>query len=214
MSLKDTIRGAREEAAASGNPFERTKKDDTEKAAKTTARKDQRYTRRSMARAKPSREAAAGVTVVSASKGKAEDQMSKEERKEKKRKDREVEDRRYNVTQILLEENPEYHKTRKMWWAFLIVGVVFMAVALALYGTVNSGNPSATPWMAGAAVVCMVLAYASVIGGLIFDYIKMRPLRKDADMRARSMSDKRLKALLVANAEKKEAEKAARSKKR
>lgn len=214
MSLKDTIQGAREEAAASGNPFDRTKKGEATQDSQTSTRTDQGFTRRSMARAKPSRAAAAGVTVVSSGKGKPEDKMSKEERKAKRKAEREVEDRRYNVTQILLEENPEYHKIRKMWWAFLIVGVVFMATALALYGTVSSGNGGVLPWMGTAAMVCMVLAYASVIAGLIFDYVKMRPLRKDADMRARSMSDKRLKTRLVEDAERKEAEKAARSKKR
>ena len=66
MSLKDTIRGARAEAEANGNPFERSKGSAQEDAS-AEAEKSKRRPGRSVASAKPSREAAAGVRVVSSS---------------------------------------------------------------------------------------------------------------------------------------------------
>ncbi len=216
MSLKDTIQGAREEVAASGNPFERTSSKGNKGSGGADAKSsDQGFSKRSAARGKPSRQAAAGVRVVSSgSKSKSTANMSKEERKAERRKEREVEDRRYNVTQMILEENEEYKKARKRWWAFLIGGVAFMAIALILYGRVTSTQTSPESPMGIAAVISMVLAYAVVIGGLVYDFTKIRPLRKEAEKRAQSMSDKRLKARLVEKAEKDEAEKAARKAKR
>ena len=216
MSLKDTIRGARDEAAASGNPFERSKATAEDEAPQEVARTKRGTARRSAASAKPSREAAAGVRVVSSSgkttKGTA--QMTKEERKQERKKEREKEDQRYSLTQAYLEEDEEYKKARKRWWAFLIGGVAFMAIALILYGRVTSTQTSPESPMGIAAVISMVLAYAVVIGGLVYDFTKIRPLRKEAEKRAQSMSDKRLKARLVEKAEKEEAEKAARKAKR
>ncbi|MDO4797072.1 MAG: Yip1 family protein [Coriobacteriales bacterium] len=214
MSLKDTIKGAREEVAASGNPFERpSAKGDSESGGSTSRSSDQGFSRRSAARSKPSRKAAAGVRVVSSGK-KPKADMSKEERKAQRRKDREVEDRRYNVTQMLLEQNEDYMKSRKMWWVFLIAAVVLMAIALLLYGRITSAKEDPQSAIGIAAVVSMVMAYIVVIVGMIFDFTKIRPMRKEAEKRAESMSDKRLKTLLVEKAKKEEAEKAERKAKR
>lgn len=208
MSLKDTIRGAREEASANGNPFERGSKDaSADKQAQADERKSSAgFERRSAARAKPTREASAGVRVVS-SKGKPKkSQMTKEEKKAERKREREIEDRRYNVSQMILEENEEYKRMRKIWWIFLIAGVVLMVIALGLYGMVtSSGNPDTT--MSFLAMGSMVAAYIVVICGLIFDWVKIRPLRKEASDRAQSMTDKRLRTKLVQKAKKDEAEK-------
>ena len=67
MSLKDTIRGARDEVAASGNPFEnmggKGKGGDKGKSASGGSAAKRGYARSSAANRKPSREAAAGVRI-------------------------------------------------------------------------------------------------------------------------------------------------------
>ena len=198
MSLKDTIRGARDEAAASGNPFERSKATAEDEAPQEVARTKRGTARRSAASAKPSREAAAGVRVVSSSgkttKGTA--QMTKEERKQERKKEREKEDQRYSLTQAYLEEDEEYKKARKNWWIFLGVGMGLIVVAFTLYGLVNQQGPNASPVMAFCAMGSMVCAYVAVIGGLIYDWVKIRPLRRKIDERVSSMSDKRVRTVL------------------
>ncbi len=198
MSLKDTIRGARDEAAASGNPFERSKDTTSEEGSTDAMRTKRGVARRSVASAKPSREAAAGVRVVSASgkttKGAAE--MSKEERKQERKKEREKEDRRYSLTQAYLEEDQEYKKARKAWWIFLGVGMALIVVAFTLYGLVSKQGEGASPVMAFCAMGSMVCAYIAIIGGLIFDWVKIRPLRRKINERVGSMSDKRVKTVL------------------
>ncbi len=208
MSLKDTIKGAREEVAASGNPFER-KSNKGDDAQADMSRPGQGFSRRSAARGKPSRQAAAGVRVVSTNK-KPQSDMSKQERKVERRRERDLEDRRYSVTQILLKENEEYTRLKKFWWVFLIAGVVFMGISLAMYSLVTKSGQSPENWMGVVAIVCMVLAYVVIIAGLLFDFLKIRPLRKEIEKRTNSMSDKRLKARLAENAKKEEEEKAAR----
>ena len=73
MSLMDTIKGARQEAEESGIPFEkptfRKKDDGNEAAGASEGSSSQGFTRRSAAKAKPSRQAAAGVQVVRTSGG-------------------------------------------------------------------------------------------------------------------------------------------------
>lgn len=203
MSLKDTIRGAREEAAASGNPFDR-KANNKDAATTTSATTNsqanaQGFERRSAARGKPSREAAAGVRVVASNgkaKKKSQDNMTKEERKAERKRERAVEDRRYNVTQMYLEQDPAYQKARKVWWGFLIAGIAFMVIAMVLYWVVNGQGANANTGMAMSSVVCMVIAYIVVIAGLIYDWVKIRPLRKEVEKRTQSMSDKRLQTVL------------------
>ena len=89
MSLMDTIKGARQEAEESGIPFEkptfRKKDDGNEAAGASEGSSSQGFTRRSAAKAKPSRQAAAGVQVVRTSGGsktsKPKGEQTKEERK-------------------------------------------------------------------------------------------------------------------------------------
>ena len=208
MSLKDTIRGAREEAAASGNPFERNAgnkdADASGNASSNGSSSTQGFERRSAARGKPSREAAAGVRVVSSngkSKKKSTEGMTKAERKEERRRERAVEDRRYNVTQMYLEQDPAYQKARKVWWRFLIAGIVFMMLAMVLYWVVNGQGANANTAMAMFAVVSMVIAYIVVIAGLVYDWVKIRPMRREIEKRTQSMSDKRLQTVLKRKAE-------------
>lgn len=195
MSLKDTIKGAREEASANGNPFERSASSDKsgDNGATASAASSQGFTRRSASRAKPSRAAAAGVRVVSANgKQKSKKNQTKEELKAERKHDREISDLRYNVSQKILEEREDYIKARKVWWKFLIAGVVLMVLAIGLYLAVSNMGANAPEPLGIFGLVTMVCAYIVVIAGLIYDWVKIRPLRKDVDKYVQSMSEKRL----------------------
>ena len=199
MSLKDTIRGARDEVAASGNPFEKAGGKDKGKSesGSSAGKRGGGIARSSAANRRPSREAAAGVRVVSSSgKSKSTANMTKEERKEEKRLEREREDRRYSVTQMILEKDEEYQKARKFWWRFLIGGFVLMVIALGLYGYVSNVGPAAPPVAYIGSIVAMVAAYAVIIVGIIFDFRKIRPRRKEAEQRVASMTDKKIQTIV------------------
>ena len=200
MSLKDTIRGARDEVAASGNPFENVGKGKDKgksESGSSAGKRGRGYARSSAANRKPSREAAAGVRVVSSSgKAKSTASMTKEERKEEKRLEREREDRRYSVTQMILEKDEEYQKARKFWRRFLIGGFVLMVIALGLYGYVSNVGPSAPPIAYIGSIVAMVAAYGVIIVGIVFDFRKIRPRRKAAEQRVASMTDKKIQTIV------------------
>ncbi len=197
MSLMDTIKGAREEAGANV-PFERSSKDaksaDDQSAAKSDGGKSgQGFVRKSAGRARPSRKAAQGVRMETASgKPKSKKDLTKEELKAEKKHSREVDDLRYNVTQKLLEEKSEYKTARKMWWRFLIGGLVFMVLAIIQYSVVTAQGASAPVWMAISAMVCMVIAYIVLIIGIIYDWRTIHPMRKDMEKYVQSMSERRL----------------------
>ena len=199
MSLMDTIRGAREEASANGNPFESAKEivkksDDEPKPQSGSSG----FARRSAANAKPSREASAGVRVVTTSgkTKKGSENLTKEERKAEKRAQRTEEDRRFAVSEMLLKEDAEYVRMRKVWRNLLIAGVVFLVIAMVLYGIVNQQGAEANVAMAFVAMGSMVIAYGFVIADFIYDWVKIRPLKKKADQRAASMTNKKINNML------------------
>ena len=188
MSLKDTIRGAREEVAANVKPFER-KKDAVEAAEAEKSTASQGFTRRSAASGKPAREAAAGVRMVTADgKTKSKSKLTKEERKAERKREREIEDQRYTLSQAVLKENEEYNRKHKIWLRFLIAGIVLMVLALSLYGLVVQQGQNAPQALAISSIV--------VIAGMVYDWRKVRPLRNDAEKRVSSMSDKRVRTAL------------------
>ena len=201
MSLKDTIRGARDEVAASGNPFENVggkgKDKGKENQSSSGGAAKRGYARSSAANRKPSREAAAGVRVVSSTgKAKSTANMTKEERKEEKRLEREKEDRRYSVTQMILEKDEEYQKARKFWRYLLVGGFALMVIAFILYGYVTSVGPAAPSVAYIGSIVAMVAAYGVVIFGIVYDFRKIRPCRKKAEQRVASMTDKKIQSIV------------------
>lgn len=195
MSLKDTIRGAREEASANIGPITRGSGSEESDGA-TASGQDQGFVRKSTTRAKPKREAAAGVRVVSGGKTKSAQEMSKEEQKAERKRLREKEDRRYAVSQMLLEDDPEYQRLHKVWWRILIVGFVFMVIALATYMWVNQQGETTPLWLAILSISSMVLAYIAIIIAFIYDWRNIRPLRRSHETRAASMSEKRINKTL------------------
>jgi hypothetical protein len=104
----------------------------------------------------------------------------------------EIGDLRYNVTQQILEEREDYQRAHKMWWKFLIGGVILMVAAIGLYMAVSNMKSSAPEWMGVLGIVTMVAAYGVVIAGLVYDWVKVRPIRREVDAYVQSMSEKRL----------------------
>jgi len=191
MSIKETIRAARDEVSANGNPFEGLAP--AKDAGAEDVRASSGFTRKSAANAKPSRSAANGVRVVSSNgKAKSKKNMTKEEQKAERKHEREIDDLRYNVTQQILEDREEYKRARKMWWRFLIGGVVCMVLAITQYMIVNNMGSNAPVPLAIGALVTMVLAYVVIIAGMIYDWRKIRPMRKEVNSYVQSMSEKRL----------------------
>lgn len=192
MSLRDTIEGARKEAEgiAVGMP----KKGDE---AKSPDDEKKGFARSSAAKARPAREAAASVRTAS----KPKDQgilgtsgESKEEKRERRRREREQNDMRTRAYDVVLRSIPEYRKTEKTFW--IIVGAGFVLAVISLITAYIFGSePSLGSWQGLVSVISLVLAYALIIGGFIFDFAKRRPFRKRAEVQVRGMTDKRIAEL-------------------
>ena len=211
MSLRDTLAGAREEVAQSGNPFERTNKN----AAQADA--DAAADGAASAAAKPKREAAGSVRYVSAEDarngetGKSESEMTKQERKEKRMRERDAADRRADASRAILAGHDSYKRSQRIWWILLGVGMGFTVLSFivsAIFGKDKESAQSVTVLM----VVLLVIAYASIIGGFIYDWRVVRPMRQAADAEVASMSDKRVRQFLAAQEEEREAQARAKEK--
>ena len=198
MSLMDTIKGARQEVNESGVLEDRVvikkkERDQSSDRGAGASSGGQGFMRKSASKARPSRAQAEGVRVVSSNKkSKSRKPQTKEELKAERKHDREVSDLRYNVTQKLLEQRDEYNKARKLWWKFLIGGVVLMVASVGIYMAVSNMGTSAPEWLALLGLVTMVGAYVVVIAGLVYDWRVIRPMRKETDAYVQSMSEKRL----------------------
>ncbi len=174
-------------------------------------------TRKSASSAKPARQAASSVRVEPASSksrrakleaGESLAGLSRAEKRVRKQQRRMMQDRIMAATNYLLKGVPEYPGRRHVWWAFLAVGIVAIIVAwVTLYA---KGNGGATSGFSTVSVVSLVIAYAAIIGGFIYDYVRIRPLRNEARIRAEGMSESKLIALL----EQADNEKEARRKKK
>ncbi|MDO4806783.1 MAG: hypothetical protein Q4A07_05990 [Coriobacteriales bacterium] len=193
MSLKDTIKGAREEAGSNVRPFDRAPKDASDDAVSAGSSNQQGFVRKSATKAKPSRRASEGVRMVSSSgKTKKKSDVSKEVAKAERKHDREISDLRYNVSQKLLEEREDYQRIHKIWFRFLVAGIALMATAVILYLIVSNMGTNAPEALGILGLLVMVAAYIVVIVGLIYDWRKIRPIRSEVDAYVKSMSEKRL----------------------
>lgn len=165
--------------------------------------------RKSASSAKPARAAASSVRVVHTS-GKAKraeiergedlSSLSKEEKKARKAELRRQEDRVYTATNIVLKENESYRRLRRIWWALLGAGIVALVatwVLLAMFGqeSVESGP------MRTAQLVLIAAAYAFIIIGFIFDFVKIRPIRNEIRASVSAMSDAKIDEVLRREAE-------------
>lgn len=181
--------------------------------------------RKSAARAKPARAAAQSVRVVSASSSKSKPRpgtaasmanMTKDQKKAKRRAEREQEDMIVTVANVKMREDDTYVRFRRIWWVLLVAGMVFVFVSFAA-GTLgrnaenNMYDVSTTSGLV--AVVSVVLAYALIIGALVFEFVKIRPIRNAALSQVRGMTEKKRRAVMERSYEEDErrrAEKAAR----
>ena len=176
--------------------------------------------RKSAASAKPARAAASSVRVVSASskarrnqaeRGESLAGLSREEKRARRQEARAHDDRVYAASNILMRENPAYAQQRMVWMAFMVVGVVFILIAFALLAPVGPQADTTFQIMQYGAVG---IAYVAVIGGFIFDFVKIRPIRNEARSKAEGMTDARLDAVLERGAKAQEAKRAAKKEKR
>lgn len=219
MSLRDTLAGAREEVAQNA-AFGTAKKDAAQKddaSNASAAPSNTGFSRRSVSRAKPSREAAGSVRYVSAedarsgNTSKPESEMTKQERKEKRMRERDAADRRADASRAILAGHDSYKRSQRIWWILLGVGMGFTVLSFivsAIFGKDKESAQSVTVLM----VVLLVIAYASIIGGFIYDWRVVRPMRQAADAEVASMSDKRVRQFLAAQEEEREAQARAKEK--
>ena len=125
---------------------------------RTQSREVTGVARKSAASAKPARQAASSVHVVPASskarrkeleKGENLEGLSKEEKRARKAKQRAREDRIYTVSNILLKQDEDYTKRRRIWWAVLAIGMVFIvAIWVSFYFVPGGRCPVLFRWLA------------------------------------------------------------------
>jgi hypothetical protein len=191
MSLMDTIKGAREEAAESVSLITR-KKDEAEGAAASEAQsRKQAYSRASAAGAKPTREVAGTVRNA------AEAEPTKEEKKAKREAKRTEDDERFDAQQVVLKQQPGYKRLTRIWWVLLGVGFAFSLGSFLIvhYLQSNASSPMANT-LAAASMVMMVAAYLFIIGAFILDFVKIRPMRNAARDTVSGASRKRLRRII------------------
>ena len=167
-------------------------------------------TRKSVASAKPARAAAGSVRVVPASakerrreaeRGESLEGLSREEKKARKREARVREDRLYSVSSIMLKDDPDYKRLRRVFWVLLALGMVaILAIWVLLFGLSDStGEMTSAVQLAG-----VVVAYALVIGAFVYDFVKIRPLRNYYRAQAEGMNDRKLVEIIERDAAKRD----------
>ncbi|MDI9589824.1 MAG: hypothetical protein QM302_02060 [Acidobacteriota bacterium] len=193
MSLLDTIKAAREEAKEAGTlpsapkEGEAPTKDDPAQAAAPSAG----FSRKSAARAKPKRAAAGSVRVGT----KPSSEMSKDERKAAREARRSEADLASDAKRALLRSDEGYRLTQRIWWGLIAVGIVCTMISWLIMRYMQSTGVESGA-LAAASVALMVVAYVLIIGAFIFDMVKVRPLRNQADARVSGMSRKRMRQLV------------------
>ncbi len=200
MSLRDTINGAREEAAKANAPLAKdASKDEADDSERTG------FSKRSVSRAKPAREAAAGVRVVSAGSsagkssasttGKTPVEMTKDEKKRARQERRTEQDRRTSASQIILHDTPGYKKSQKVWWGLLGAGFACTIVSW----LIPNVYPKAVVSSAALNVVLLILlilAYGLIIAAFVYDWRVVRPMRKKAEATTNRMTNKKVTQVL------------------
>ena len=146
--------------------------------------------RKSAASAKPARQAASSVRVVPASskarrkeleKGENLEGLSKEEKRARKAKQRAKEDRIYTVSNILLKQDEDYTKRRRIWWIVLAIGMVLVVAIWASLYFAPAGMVSSPVQMVG-----IVLSYVIILGDFIYDFATCTARRPRACLRTSS----------------------------
>ena len=216
MSLKDMLDEAKREAQEGGSLFFGK---DAEGEAKAEGKTEGStgFSRRSTAKARPVREQASGVRVISAEdakagrSGKKTSEMTKEERKADRAARRDEDDLRNSVANILLKQDEAYQHTQRIWWIALGVGFAMTLISFFLTWIVGRDEVVANATYTIISLVSLMLAYVCIIGAFVYDFIKGRPVRRRVDDEVHGMTRKRLETIVREDAEA-EAEKRAAKK--
>lgn len=205
MSLLDTINGAREEVANSRKDVEAAANKSA--AAKADAEDSSSgMLKRSVSRAKPSRDAAQGVRVAATSAGKRDSAraarsnkkaMTSEQRKAAQAEEDRNRDRMMTASNIMLGKDPVYRKRKNVWWTFVIGGLVMTAISFVMIFIAPPETKNDFTTVYGiVSFVALILAYVGIGGALIYDLVRIRPIRKQMDEKAHTLSYKRLDAII------------------
>lgn len=161
-------------------------------------------TRKSPTKAKPVREAASSVRIVAKKKNPDGSTstvgMTKEEKKEVRRAEREEEDIFNSLTNAMLKADELYTSRRRMWWVFLGLGLVFVVAAFVsgYIGAPDGSNMYDLSTTGGVlSVVSLVLAYVFIITSLVYEWMKIRPIRNEKQDKVTSLSPKKRRAMLA-----------------
>lgn len=166
---------------------------------------NQRYTgdgiegtsRKSAASAKPKAKAAASVRIVDDDDPKAKRARQRQE----KRENRAEYQRRLSEQGPITD--PRYKKFRKFWYVMIGVAVAYVILSVIFRDTRM------------VSIVCLVLAYACIIGAIIIDFKLLRPFRKQQEAEAaKPLSKNAQKKLDAERAAREAAEEAARAEKK
>ena len=182
------------------SPFNKRNQPQTEDEKKSSSG----ITRKSPTKAKPVREAASSVRVVAKKKNPDGSTstvgMTKDEKKEVRRAEREEEDIFNSLTNAMLKADELYTSRRRMWWVFLGLGLVFVVAAFVsgYIGAPDGSNMYDLSTTGGVlSVVSLVLAYVFIITSLVYEWMKIRPIRNEKRDKVTSLSPKKSRAMLA-----------------
>lgn len=182
------------------SPFNKRNQPQTEDEKKSSSG----ITRKSPTKAKPVREAAGSVRVVAKKKNPDGSTstvgLTKEEKKEVRRAEREEEDIFNSLTNAMLKADELYTSRRRMWWVFLGLGLVFVVAAFVsgYIGAPDGSNMYDLSTTGGVlSVVSLVLAYVFIITSLVYEWMKIRPIRNEKQDKVTSLSPKKRRAMLA-----------------
>lgn len=182
------------------SPFNKRNQPQTEDEKKSSSG----ITRKSPTKAKPVREAGSSVRVVAKKKNPDGSTstvgMTKDEKKEVRRAEREEEDIFNSLTNAMLKADELYTSRRRMWWVFLGLGLVFVVAAFVsgYIGAPDGSNMYDLSTTGGVlSVVSLVLAYVFIITSLVYEWMKIRPIRNEKQDKVTSLSPKKRRAMLA-----------------
>lgn len=182
------------------SPFNKRNQPQTEDEKKSSSG----ITRKSPTKAKPVREAAGSVRVVAKKKNPDGSTstvgMTKEEKKEVRRAEREEEDIFNSLTNAMLKADELYTSRRRVWWVFLGLGLVFVVAAFVsgYIGAPDGSNMYDLSTTGGVlSVVSLVLAYVFIITSLVYEWMKIRPIRNEKQDKVTSLSPKKRRTMLA-----------------
>ncbi len=95
------------------------------------------------------------------------------------------------MSNILLKQDEDYTKRRRIWWAVLAIGMVLIVAIGASFHFAPGGTVSSPVQMVG-----IVLSYVIILGDFIYDFVRIRPLRNMYRTQAEGMSENKLNALI------------------